>query len=125
MALFEEEPRKKKTVHEIGQDLATLSVGELEERISLLREEISRLEAEKAANVKLDQAAIHLRLGDAQRALTLIRAAEEAFLQLEAPQSTRMGLAFLRQTLSRRAIPATLVLRLADLVRRGQRTVRG
>ncbi|MBX3571722.1 MAG: DUF1192 domain-containing protein [Mesorhizobium sp.] len=49
MALFEEEPRKKKTVHEIGQDLATLSVGELEERISLLREEISRLEAEKAA----------------------------------------------------------------------------
>lgn len=49
MALFEEEPRKKKLVHEIGQDLAPLSVGELAERISLLREEISRLEAEKAA----------------------------------------------------------------------------
>lgn len=49
MALFEEEPRKKKLVHEIGQDLATLSVSELAERIGLLREEISRLEAEKAA----------------------------------------------------------------------------
>lgn len=49
MALFEEEPRKKKLVHEIGQDLAPLSVGELAERISLLREEISRLEADKAA----------------------------------------------------------------------------
>lgn len=49
MALFEEEPRKKKLVHEIGQDLATLSVGELAERIGLLREEIARLEAEKAA----------------------------------------------------------------------------
>ncbi|MCO5161907.1 MAG: DUF1192 domain-containing protein [Mesorhizobium sp.] len=49
MALFEEEPRKKKLVHEIGQDLAALSVGELEERIGLLRTEIARLEAEKAA----------------------------------------------------------------------------
>ena len=49
MALFEEEPRKKKLFHEIGQDLATLSVGELAERIDLLREEISRLETEKAA----------------------------------------------------------------------------
>lgn len=49
MALFEEEPRKKKLVHEIGQDLSALSVGELEERIGLLRGEILRLEAEKAA----------------------------------------------------------------------------
>lgn len=48
MALFEEEP-KKKLVHEIGQDLSALSVGELAERIGLLREEIARLEAEKAA----------------------------------------------------------------------------
>lgn len=48
MALFEEEP-KKKLVHEIGQDLSALSVGELEERIGLLREEIVRLEGEKAA----------------------------------------------------------------------------
>ena len=49
MALFEEEPRKKKLVHEIGQDLSTLSLGELAERIGLLREEIVRLEAEMSA----------------------------------------------------------------------------
>jgi len=36
---------KKKIVHEIGQDLALLSVGELNERIALLKEEIARLEA--------------------------------------------------------------------------------
>jgi uncharacterized small protein (DUF1192 family) len=36
---------KKKTVHEIGQDLSLLSVGELNERVALLREEIARLEA--------------------------------------------------------------------------------
>jgi uncharacterized small protein (DUF1192 family) len=41
----EEERPKKKVVHEIGQDLALLSVGELRERISLLKEEIARLEA--------------------------------------------------------------------------------
>ena len=35
---------KKKIVHEIGQDLALLSVRELQERIALLKEEISRLE---------------------------------------------------------------------------------
>ena len=36
---------KKKIVHEIGQDLALLSVKELEERIALLKEEIARLES--------------------------------------------------------------------------------
>jgi uncharacterized small protein (DUF1192 family) len=36
---------KKKIVHEIGQDLAVLSVKELEERIALLKEEIARLES--------------------------------------------------------------------------------
>jgi len=41
----EEERPKKKVVHEIGQDLALLSVAELRERISLLKEEIARLEA--------------------------------------------------------------------------------
>ncbi len=35
---------KKKIVHEIGQELALLSVKELEERIALLKEEIVRLE---------------------------------------------------------------------------------
>ena len=36
---------KKKIVHEIGQDLALLSVGELKERIALLKDEIARLES--------------------------------------------------------------------------------
>ena len=35
---------KKKIVHEIGQELALLSVKELQERIALLKEEIVRLE---------------------------------------------------------------------------------
>jgi uncharacterized small protein (DUF1192 family) len=46
MALFDEEPRKKQKAHEIGQELALLSVGELRERIALLQQEIVRLEAE-------------------------------------------------------------------------------
>ncbi|HEY4587890.1 MAG TPA: hypothetical protein VII86_01620 [Thermoanaerobaculia bacterium] len=79
----------------------------------------------QAANVKLDQAVIHLRKGDAARALTLVRAAEDAFLQLEAPQSTRMALAFLRQRLAQRALPASVVLRLADLIRRGRHAAQG
>ena len=37
---------KKKIIHELGQELALLSVGELGERIGLLKEEIARLEAE-------------------------------------------------------------------------------
>jgi uncharacterized small protein (DUF1192 family) len=36
---------KKKIVHEIGQELALLSIEELRERIALLKEEITRLEA--------------------------------------------------------------------------------
>ena len=46
MAKDDEEDRpKKKIAHEIGQDLTLLSVGELTERIALLKEEIARLEA--------------------------------------------------------------------------------
>ena len=37
---------KKKITHEMGQELALLSVGELAERIALLNEEIARLETE-------------------------------------------------------------------------------
>jgi uncharacterized small protein (DUF1192 family) len=40
----EDRPRKK-IAHEIGQDLALLSVEELRERIELLQSEIARLEA--------------------------------------------------------------------------------
>jgi uncharacterized small protein (DUF1192 family) len=41
----DEDRPKKKIVHEIGQDLALLSVNELRERIALLKDEIARLEA--------------------------------------------------------------------------------
>jgi uncharacterized small protein (DUF1192 family) len=47
MAAMDEEDRpKKKIVHEIGQELALLSVKELAERIAALKEEIVRLEAD-------------------------------------------------------------------------------
>jgi uncharacterized small protein (DUF1192 family) len=47
MPLFDEEDRPRpKVVHEIGQDLALLSVAELEARIALLKGEIARLEAD-------------------------------------------------------------------------------
>jgi len=45
MALDDDLPPKKKAVHEIGQDLALLSVEELAERIGALKDEIARLEA--------------------------------------------------------------------------------
>lgn len=46
MAAFDDEPVKPVRNHEIGQDLSMLSVGELEERIVQLRNEIARLEAD-------------------------------------------------------------------------------
>ncbi len=49
MAAFDDDDRpKKKIAHEIGQDLALMSVAELNERIALLQEEIARLEADIA-----------------------------------------------------------------------------
>jgi uncharacterized small protein (DUF1192 family) len=49
--------KKKKAGHEIGQDLALLSVDELSERIGLLKDEIGRLEeAMKAKNASRDAA---------------------------------------------------------------------
>ena len=55
MAALEEDDRpKKKPVHEIGQDLALLSVEELSDRISVLNDEVARLRAalEKTAIAK-------------------------------------------------------------------------
>ena len=45
-AMDEDDRPKKKVVLEIGQDLTLLSVEELAERVSLLKEEIARLEAD-------------------------------------------------------------------------------
>jgi uncharacterized small protein (DUF1192 family) len=46
MAAIDEDDRpKKKISHEIGQDLALLSVEELSDRISLLNDEVARLQA--------------------------------------------------------------------------------
>ena len=45
-AIDDDDRPKKKIAHEIGQDLALLSVKELTERIALLRDEIARLEAD-------------------------------------------------------------------------------
>ena len=44
MPLIEDEPPKKKTVHEIGEDLSKLSLFELADRIEMLKAEIARLE---------------------------------------------------------------------------------
>ena len=49
MAAIEEDDRpKKKIAHEIGQDLALLSLVELNERIAVLQDEIARLEVARA-----------------------------------------------------------------------------
>jgi uncharacterized small protein (DUF1192 family) len=48
-AIEDDDRPKKKLIHEIGQDLTLLSVGELTERIALLKEEIARLEANMAS----------------------------------------------------------------------------
>ena len=49
-AMDEDDRPKKKISHEIGQELALLSIRELEERIALLKEEITRLQAAIASN---------------------------------------------------------------------------
>jgi uncharacterized small protein (DUF1192 family) len=41
----EEQVRPKKKAHELGEDLALLSVAELHERVDALKAEIERLEA--------------------------------------------------------------------------------
>ena len=49
MPIEEDDRPPKKIAHEIGQDLALLSVEELRERIALLKNEIVRLEAAMAS----------------------------------------------------------------------------
>ena len=49
MASIDDDDRpKKKIAHEIGQDLRLLSVEELAERVTLMQDEIKRLEADMA-----------------------------------------------------------------------------
>jgi len=50
-------PARKPVRHEIGQDLSALSVHELDERISQLRDEIQRLEGARVAKEASRQAA--------------------------------------------------------------------
>jgi uncharacterized small protein (DUF1192 family) len=45
---LEEKPRPKPAAHELGQDLSTLSVAELDERVELLEREIERLNEARA-----------------------------------------------------------------------------
>ncbi len=47
MTFFDDDRPAKKIAHEIGADLSILSVGDLDARIELLRQEIDRLEADK------------------------------------------------------------------------------
>ena len=47
-AVDPDELPKRKVTHDLGQDLALLSAGELAERVGLLKDEIARLEAEIA-----------------------------------------------------------------------------
>jgi uncharacterized small protein (DUF1192 family) len=49
MATDDELPLKKKPVHEIGENLAMLSIEELCGRITVLKDEIARLEAAVAS----------------------------------------------------------------------------
>ncbi len=48
MAFIDDDRPKKKITHYIGQELALLSVGEIDERIALLTSEIERLAADRA-----------------------------------------------------------------------------
>jgi uncharacterized small protein (DUF1192 family) len=57
MAIFDDDPVRKTPIHEIGQDLSLLSVGELGDRIEALKVEIARLEADMAGKSSTRSAA--------------------------------------------------------------------
>jgi uncharacterized small protein (DUF1192 family) len=48
MAAEDDDKPRKKISHEIGQDLSLLSVGDVEDRITMLAAEIERLKADAA-----------------------------------------------------------------------------
>jgi uncharacterized small protein (DUF1192 family) len=49
MSIFPEDDRPKpRSFHEIGQDLSTLSLGDIDERVAALKAEIERLMAARA-----------------------------------------------------------------------------
>jgi len=56
-ALDDDDKPKKKIAHEIGQDLTLLSAGELTDRIAILKDEIARLEADRAKKQTIKSAA--------------------------------------------------------------------
>jgi uncharacterized small protein (DUF1192 family) len=56
MFLDDDQP-KKQPAHVLGMDLSSLSIDELQERVSLLKTEIARLEAEIQAKGSTRQAA--------------------------------------------------------------------
>ena len=47
-SLADEKPRPKPPAHDMGQDLSTLSIADLDERIALLEREIERLREARA-----------------------------------------------------------------------------
>lgn len=49
MSMFDDDKPVRKAGHDIGQDLSMLSVDELTARIELLKAEIARVEAARAA----------------------------------------------------------------------------
>lgn len=53
----EEQPRLRPRTHTIGEDLATFSISEIDERIAALEEEIARLEAARARKADTRNAA--------------------------------------------------------------------
>ena len=57
MSIFDEEQPKKRRDHEIGCDLSLLSADELSSRITLLKQEIARLEEERQSKTASRSAA--------------------------------------------------------------------
>ncbi len=56
MALFDEDVPRKRPIYELGEDLSTLSIGELDERVQMLKDEIARIEqvlSEKKSSVDI------------------------------------------------------------------------